>query len=387
MDKKKVLFITPSLCQGGREHSLITMLKLLDKTKYDITLFTYRDDMTLLPFVPKEVRVVTDKNKPHYHRNLKVVFNKSVIVFSKILKLKQLEIKTSEKLKSYIHDKKVKHPTKDIFKNEKFDVVISNAEGFCTEIAICIEADKHFMFFHNSVDTHYELHQRIFPLYDKIIAVCDGVKDMLMNSYPSIIDKIMVLDNYVDAQCVVQKSKEIIDIEFRDKLKLCTCGRASKEKGFDLAIKAANILKQKGIDFVWYFVSDGEQMHNMKVLIEKYSLDNDIIITGYLENPFPYYKDCDIYVQPSYHESFGLTMKEAIILGKPVVSTDTVGGNKILEGGKYGEIVQVSPLGIAEGILNAVDKSKSGSYYKYDITMNVREKLAYINKLDCLLQS
>ena len=55
MSKKKVLFITPSLCQGGIEHSLITMLKLIDKTKYDLTLFTYRKDMSLLPLVPKGV--------------------------------------------------------------------------------------------------------------------------------------------------------------------------------------------------------------------------------------------------------------------------------------------------------------------------------------------
>ena len=384
MDQKKVLFITPSLCQGGIEHSMITMLNLLDKTKYDITLFIYHDDITLLPLVPKEVRFVKDNQQPHYYRKPKAVFYNGIKLVSNLVKAKKVSEKISTKLKKYIHLQKVKHPYKDIFRKEKFDIVISYAIGICTEMALCFKAEKYYVFFHSSVDLHHEMLEKIFPLYNKIVAVSDGVKEMLTEKYPHISDRIVVLKNYVDAQKVVDKSNECINIK-DDKLVLCTCGRLSSEKGFDLAVESANILRQKGIDFIWYFVGDGDERIKVEELINKYKLNDYIKITGYVENPYPYIKACDIYIQPSYHESFGLTIKESVILGKTVVSTDTVGGNTVLEKGKYGEIVPISAEGIAQGVLTAQSKAKQGSYKKYDTSVNDEEKNKYISQLEDVL--
>ena len=68
-DKKRILFITPSLCQGGLEHSLVTMLKLLDEEKYEMYLYTFLEDMSLLKDVPKYVSVYNDRLNGHYQRN------------------------------------------------------------------------------------------------------------------------------------------------------------------------------------------------------------------------------------------------------------------------------------------------------------------------------
>ena len=384
MGKKKVLFITPSLCQGGIEHSLITMLKMLDKTKYDITLFTYHNDLTLLPLVPEEVKTIHDTQKPHYYRKPKALFYNGIKLVTQKLKLKGMNEKTSEKLKNYIHLQKAIHPSKDIFCNQKFDIVISYAIGICTEMALHFKSDKYYVFFHSSVDLHHEMLEKNFPSYNKIIAVSDGVKAMLTESYPHISDRIVVLKNYVDAQKIIDKSNQKISLE-KNKLVLCTCGRLSSEKGFDLAVESANILKQSKIDFIWYFVGDGDERAKVEKLIDKYELNNYIEITGYVENPYPYIKGCDIYIQPSYHESFGLTIKESVILGKTVVSTDTVGGNTVLEKGKYGEIVPITASGISNGVLTAQSKAKQGLYEKYDISLNIDEKNKFISQLDDIL--
>jgi len=384
MGKKKVLFITPSLCQGGIEHSLITMLKILDKTKYDITLFTYCNDLALLPLVPKEVKTIHNNSQPHCYRKPKAIFYNGIKLVTQKLKLNGVNEKVSEKLKNYVHQQKAKHPSKDIIKNQKFDIVISYAIGICTEMALYFKADKYYAFFHSSVDLHHEMLEKIFPSYNKIVAVSDGVKEMLTESYPHVRDKIVVLKNYVDAQKIIDKSIEKINIK-NNKLVLCTCGRLSSEKGFDLAVESASILKQKGIDFIWYFVGDGNERNKIESLINKYKLSDFIKITGYVENPYPYIKACDIYIQPSYHESFGLTIKEAVILGKTVVSTDTVGGNTVLEDGKYGEIVPISANGIAQGILTAQNKAQEDLYDKYDIRLNKEEKNKFITQLEDVL--
>lgn len=385
MGKKKVLFITPSLCQGGIEHSMITMLKLLDKSKYELTLFTYLDDMTLFPLVPKEVRVVTDEKKPHYHRKPKSVIYKFLIKLTQTLKFKNLRDKLTEKHRKYIHSLKVKHPAKDIFKNEKFDVVVSYAVGICTEMSLCFDCDKSYVFYHSSVPMHLDMLNSVLPQYDGIVGVSEGVKSMLCSNYKGISDKVQVIENYVDADKIIEKSKEPLILDNGNKLVLCTCGRLSEEKGFDLAVETAKILKEKGFDFVWYFVSDGNERLKIENLINKYSLEDNIIITGYVENPFPYYKLCDMYVQPSYHESFGLTIKEAIILGKAVVSTDTFGGHTVLKDGEYGEIVEISAQGLADGIILAISKEKQGLYKKYDMNENIKERNRYVQELEELL--
>ena len=384
MGKKKVLFIIPSLCQGGIEHSLITTLKVLDKTKYDITLFTYFNDLALLPLVPKEVKTIHNNTQPHCHRNPKAIFYDVIKLVTQKLKWNGVNEKVSEKLKHHIHQQKAKYASKGIFKHQKFDIVISYAVGMCTEMALYFKAKRYYVFFHSSVDSHHEILDKIFPSYNKIIAVSDGVKEMLTKSYTHISDKIVVLENYVEADRIIDKSNQNINIK-NNKLVLCTCGRLSPEKGFDLAVESASILKQKGMDFIWYFVGDGNERNKIESLINENELSDFIRITGYVENPYPYIKDCDIYIQPSHHESFGLTIKEAVILGKTVVSTDTVGGNIVLENGKYGEIVKISANGIAQGILTAQSKVQQGLYEKYDIRLNTEEKNKFINQLEDIL--
>ena len=387
--KKKILFITPSLCQGGLEHSLITMLKLLDKNKYEMYLYTYSEDLSLLSLVPEYVHFKNDLLNKHYQRNPKAMsLWAGETYFSKIGAKKKAK-RYTEKRKKYIHRQKVIQ-INEAYKNQKFDVVVGNSIGMTSEMAAVVNAKKRFVFFHSSVDLHHEENTLFFPKYDGIIAVSQGVKDMLCSSYSNIEDKLYVLENYVDAEHIIAKANEPLPnglVPPDNKLILCTCGRFSEEKGFDLAVKSASILKKNGVDFIWYFIGDGILRDALEKQIAECSLKENIIITGYVDNPFPYFKFCDIYIQPSYHESFGLTIKEAIILGKPVVSTDTVGAHTLLDNSNYGEIVDINADALALGIISANEKQKQGIYGKYDTSENAAEKTEYIRKLEKLLDN
>ena len=387
--KKKILFITPSLCQGGLEHSLITMLKLLDKNKYEMYLYTYGEDLSLLPLVPEYVHFKNDVLNKHYQRNPKAMCLWGVEAGLRIIGAKDKAELYASKRKEYIHKQKV-NQIKKAYKNIYFDVVVGNSIGMTSEMTAVLKAKKRFVFFRSSVDLHHEENIELFPKYDGIIAVSQGVKDMLCSSYGNIEDKVYVLENYVDAEQIITKANETLPNETylpANKLILCTCGRFSEEKGFDLAVESANILKKKGIDFIWYFIGDGVLRNSLEKQISEYSLDENIIITGDVDNPFPYIKMCDIYIQPSYHESYGRTIKEAIILGKPIVSTDTVGAHTLLDNTEFGEIVDISAEALAQGIITAVEKQKQDKYDKYDVTVNESEKTEYISKLEKLLDS
>ena len=117
-----------------------------------------------------------------------------------------------------------------------------------------------------------------------------------------------------------------------------------------MAINAAQILKLKGYDFVWFFIGDGIERDRLEIMIHDASLDGSIVITGIMNNPYPLFNLCNIYVQPSREESYGLTITAAMILCKPVVSTKTAGGTEQIIDKFNGIITGFSAEEIADGI-------------------------------------
>ncbi|MEH7226818.1 glycosyltransferase, partial [Bacillus sp. JJ1566] len=71
-------------------------------------------------------------------------------------------------------------------------------------------------------------------------------------------------------------------------------------------------------------------------------------------NPYPYINQCDIYVQPSRHEGFCITLAEAKCLRKPIVSTNFTGAKEQINNRIDGLIVDVSENGIYEGLLELI---------------------------------
>lgn len=380
--KKKVLFITPSLCQGGIERSQIIMLQMLDKSKYDFTLFMYGTDMTLLPLVPPEVRVIVDNDKPHYFRRPKAIALNGITKIFSVFGAKKKAVEYQERLRVYIHEQKTKHPADIYFKDEQFDVVVSNAIGICTEMALHIKAKKHIVWYRASVDMHHEMLSRTFPQYDHIMAVSEGVKDMLWENYPEVKNKVVVLQDFISGNEILEKAKVNSDIIINnDTCVLCSCGRFTREKGFDMAVDAAKLLKDSGFQFVWYFIGDGADRSKLEWQITALGLENEIVITGFVDNPFPIMDKCDIYIQPSYEESFGRTIKEALILSKLVVSTNTAGGREILGNNQYGLITPINAQGLADGIM-AVQNME---LQKYSMDDNRKEEQHFMDALNYYL--
>lgn len=389
MEKKKILFITPSLCQGGIEHSQVTMLNVLDQEKYDITLLLYLDDLTLLPLVPEHVRVIVDKDENHYFRRPRALQLNILKRMTAAAGKKKASKHYGELLREYVHNEKMKHPARDLFSEEQFDVVVSNAIGRATEMAIHINAKKRYVFFHSSVDLHHDLLETLFTLYDGIIAVSNGVKSMLQDSYPCVKDRVFLLENYVDADEIITKANAENGLSFNNsKIKITSCGRFSIEKGFDMAARSAAILKARGYDFHWVFIGDGDEREKIEEIIRENNLEKQITITGYTDNPFPLIKDCDIYVQPSYEEAYGRTIKEALILGRPIVSTSTTGGKTLIENDETGILTDIDEISLAEGIITLIENKSLREKYAncYSREQNLGERQIFIEKLENFLQ-
>ena len=349
--KEKLLIVTHHLTIGGVQKSLISALKCFDYDKYDVTLYLRKNRTTLLPYIDKRVNVIINEAKTHYYRKPYAVCLQIKSALYKILGKTEKMKACDKELADRMRVDSMEYEKNTYFKDKVFDKAVAYVQGYTVQfVDEYIRAKEKYMFFHTSTDEIHEVHEMALPQMKKIAALHDEQKELIKEWYKLDDEKITIVENYVDRETVIAQSSEYSVDRPEDRTVLCSCGRLSPVKGFDLAVECAKMLKEKNVNFFWHFVGDGPEKNNLSALIGKYELQNHIQITGMKENPYPYMRACDIYVQPSYEESWGLTIVEAQKLLKPVVSTATVGGKKLVND-KNGVVTEISAESLADGII------------------------------------
>lgn len=352
MTKRKVLIVVHQLNLGGVQKALISALDVIDYSKNDVTLYVRKDRTDLISLVNKNVsKIIINKDKTKYYRKPYAVWLQLKLKFAEVFKNNSEDIKN--KLNDYIVSEQFKFEKENYFADDyEYDVAVSYIQSHTAKfLAENIKAKRKIMFYHGSKDEFHEINQTVMKEYEKIYCVSKGALKAISQIYPDFSHKMDYLENYVDAENVREKAEEFTPDYPDDKLILCSCGRITSVKGYDLAVNAAEILRDKGLDFKWYFVGDGAERANIDKLIVDKNLQDYITITGLKDNPYPYIKNCDIYVQPSYEESFGLTIFEAMILDSIVITTNTVGARGIVSDNFDGFIVDVNAKSLADKIL------------------------------------
>ena len=352
MSKRKVFIAIHQLNIGGAQKALISALNAIDYTKNDVTLYVRKNRLDLLPLVNNNVKeIIINEDKTRYDHK---PYSLLLTLISRLLKsLNKDSAAIDKKNRDYIVKKQIKFEKKHFFSNDiHYDAAVSYIQGYTAKlVAECIKADKMIMFYHDSTDSLHELHSEIMKRYDSICCVSKTAMQAVKSFYPQFSEKIGFIENYVDYREVIEKADEFTPDYPKEKLILCSCGRITPVKGFDMAVEAAALLRQRGIDFKWYFVGDGSDRAKIENLIKGKLLEDYIEITGLQSNPYPYIKNCDIYVQPSYEESQGLTMVEAKILCKLIITTATAGGKSIINDEKTGLLCDISPSAISDAII------------------------------------
>ncbi len=385
---KKIVILLPSIQYGGIQRSLLEALNVVDTTKYDVTVYAYGHFNPLAELLPKDVKVIIDTDKSHYIRKPVSIYLHIALLFSKICRNTKNIEKFSKKIKNYIHGEKAKYPAKKYF-SQGVDVAISYAMGLCTQMALNIKADRHYVFFHSSdPNFHRDLSDKYFKHFDNIIAVGENVQEMLKENFPTEKEKIGLIKNYIDSDNIENLANEYtVDTTTDDKKIIITSViRVDKEKGANLIVSASAKLKECGVPFKWYIVGDGAQRDEIESQIKINDLTEDVIITGYRENPYPYIKVCDVFVHPTYEESFGLSILEALILGKTIVSTETMGAKEVLNNGEFGYLVPINSDAIAAAVKEfAENLNPDCSIQKKYKNNNEYQKYTYKQKWETLL--
>lgn len=385
---KKLLFVIESLTCAGAEKSLVTLLNLIDYTKYsvDLQLFSYGGEFE--QFLPKEVNLlkpigyINFTNQSLKNSIISAVKDKkwkfliSRIKFSLSLKLRKQTI--SQQAISWWE---ITNSNIEISK-KKYDIAISYAQRTPTfYVAEKIIADKKFAWINvdiNVIDSEKAFYEYFYDKFNKIVAVSDLTREAVEKSFPKYKENINVIYDINNFNFIKKLSEESLNKEYNfDGLKLLTIGRLAPQKGYSIALEACEILKRNNINLKWYVLGKGEDEFKIRKFIAENKLENNFVLLGVTSNPYPYIDKCDIYVQTSIHEGFGLAIAEARMLNKPVVTTkfDAVFNQMVQE--KNGLVVEMNAQAVADGIMRMITDNELREsiieYLKHEKKGNIEE--------------
>lgn len=179
-------------------------------------------------------------------------------------------------------------------------------------------------------------------LADGIIVNAKVIKDHLLKSKFMKEEKIAVIYNGLDIEeldrIALNNSSQNKPFPFL----ISAMGTLSRRKRFDLLLKAfAQFLRtSQAKDAGLIIIGDGNQKESLKTLANTLKINNKVIFTGFLINPYYYLKLSDIFVSTSQNEGISNSLLEAGYLKNAIITTATGGIEEIIINGENGYLIE-----------------------------------------------
>lgn len=390
---KKILFLTNATGIGGSEKVLNTILRKIDKEKYELSVFSISDEYEE-SFHIEGINLV--ERPPQYGKSVSglregLLFGSTTKDINFIISAVKYWVnchlhQNTQSLVDWWNAYRKSFPVLEM----DFDIAVAFGAGMVVPIALdkvnakkkiaWINFDLQRLFDESTQDT-IKFYSDRYVKFDRIVTVTQGNNRAFLKTFNKKIDhnKVRIIHDIIDLAQITELSQKEVPHEYSRTCNILTVGRLSPEKGYDLLIDAAKILIQRNREFRWYIVGNGEkETYNRKIVQE--GLEENIILLGGKSNPYPYFRNCDIYVQTSLHEGNCLTLLEAMALGRPCVTTNFPTGIEKIEDGVNGLVVDMTAKSIADGVETLIN-NLGGIRLKYG--ENARQKIDIMsNELD-----
>lgn len=377
---KKLLFVINTLGYGGAERALLNLLGALNPKEYRISLFVLTGQGELIHELPSYVKVLNkdykdcsvltkEGRKYLLNRVLRAGICKGVFVKRAGYILRNLcTMKREKRIQADKLCWRILAEGAPILTRE-YDLAVAYLEGGATYyVADRVKAKKKAAFVHiDYVQAGYkkEMDLDCYQKMDHIFAVSNEVKEHFLEAYPQYVHKISVFHNMLDQKRICRMAKE--GNGFNDNfqgVRILTVGRLTKQKRYDVAIDAmADLKKRSKVAVRWYVLGEGELREQLEQQIHRLDLENEFQILGVKANPFPYYRECDLYVHATGYEGKSIAIQEAQTLGKPILATDCSGNREQIEQDVDGRMCPLDPKRISEEILWMIEHPKRCKEY------------------------
>ena len=360
---RKVLISSFDMEVGGVERSLISMLNNFDYSNNDVDLMLYSHTGDFMPMLNNKVNLLNEvKQYSTFRKSIGETIKQGNLILGLARILSKFLAKINGRTKNlseygiYQMQLMWKYSLPFLPKLEKkYDVAISYLWPHYF-VAEKVQAKRKIAWIHtdySTIETDVDMDLKMWDKFDYIMAVSEECKNAFLKKYPSLKEKVKVMENITSPDFIREMASENIEenIKNDNSFKLVSVARLSHAKGIDNAVRALKVLHNRGLTNIkWYVVGYGGDEQMIRNLIKENNLEDSFILLGKKVNPYPYINAGDIYVQPSRYEGKAVTVVEAQILGKPVVITNYTTAKSQVRDNVDGYICELSVEGIADGV-------------------------------------
>ncbi len=381
MKKRKILFLIGALDTGGVAKSLINTLNAVDFSCYDVTLFILSGHQGVFSkYIPKQINVFIHEQAVH------ATSIKGILYFFKHMQLHLAVIAMLRILMSRIDKGWAGWLLSRLYPGiaNEWDMIVDyNGQQQLYYMIDKLKARRKVTFFHSDYAkwSYYEhMDRKYFPKVDAIFTISQQCVRSLKSFFPEVESKIQLFENITSPELIHQLASQAInDMELEEHV-FTTIGHVWKNKGVDLAIEAATLLKQKGIKFSWLFIGNVLEPQWLNVVAE-HGLEKNMKFLGIQSNPYPYIQRADVLVHPSRFEGKSIALDEAKILCKPVVVTNFSTVHDQFEDRVNGSICAMSGQDLAEKIEELLNDAKLRQSYVDTLKKQIVDNSTEICKL------
>ncbi len=366
---------------GGVTRTLLELFRHIDYSRHDVTLMLMELDRDVLQYVPKEVNVIESGDRFQTESAGSIIRN--TLKSGKIFTAASYALNTAAFRLTGDNFRHQSWITKHMKKQDaEYDIAISYAmmNSIVNKYVIDnVRAKKKILWCHIDLDIYKPQYikglEKLYRQYDRINCVSQSSLESVKKRFPELSDRLHIAYNFIDSEKIIAESAAAPDIDVpEDKIRLCTVGRITDQKGIDMLVEAADMLNRNGYDFVWWVIGTryGDELNRrIEKSIEEYGLEEKVLLLGEKNPPYPFMRACDIYVQPSRYEGYCTTTNEARILSKPVVTTRVAGAEEQFRDGVDGIITDIS----AEAVYGAVSELITSPEKRTALSENLKNNL------------
>ncbi len=370
---------------GGAESALLGLLQAHDPQKADIDLFLYDHVGDLMQYIPNTVNLLPRVDAySMLERPISELLRKDFwgIALGRIAAryFAKQEIKNNierlDDISVYYYIAKYATPfLPKINPSVEYDLAISFLQPHLYVLKK-VRARKKLAWLHTDYSKVFvsQKEESVWNQYDYIAAISEEVGNSFVKRFPKLESKKIYIENILSSKYIRERANEREVSLTGNGIRLLTIGRYSYPKKMEeIPILTAMLLKSFP-DLKWFIIGYGNPTEENKILdgIDKVGVKDSVVLLGKQTNPYPFIKECDVYVQPSRYEGKSITVREAQILCKPVVVTAYPTASSQIQDGVDGVIV---PLDV-ESCATAMTSFLKNKELQAEI-------VKYLSKHDC----
>lgn len=369
--KKKILFVINTFSRAGAETALLDLLCKLDEINqkaenppYELSLFVLMAQGELASRLPQGVRLVNRNYsmesvlEPDGKRHIVKTVMKSLLSGGTGLKLSGYMLRALRQMRRknrVQYDKLLWRALSDGAQrlDETYDLAIAFLEGGSAYyVADHVKAKKKAAFIHIDYEQAgytRTLDQDCYLKFDAVFPIGEQVKNQFLKVYPECSARTCIFHNVINVDAIRARSKggNGFTDQF-DGIRILTVGRLTEQKAYPYAVDAMRVLRDQGVKARWYVLGEGPKREELEKQIAQYGLQEDFLLLGATDNPYPYFAQTDIYVHATRFEGKSIAIQEAQVLGCAIVASDI--NWEQIEQGKDGLLCELDAREIAKAI-------------------------------------